>query len=54
MLAVTALDLSSPGWSPAGGRRQETREIPTIHTPEPATFALLTLGALALRRRRRA
>lgn len=53
MLAATAVDLSSPGWSPSGGRKRDTIETPTIHTPEPATLALLTLGALVLRRRRR-
>lgn len=52
MLAATAIDLSSPGWSLSGGPRRDTFESPTIHTPEPATLALLTLGALVLRRRR--
>jgi hypothetical protein len=53
MLAATAIDLSSPGWSPSGGRKRDTIDTPPIHTPEPATLALFVLGGLALRRRRR-
>jgi hypothetical protein len=51
----TAIDLSAPGWSPAGGARPGTRvvHVPVIVTPEPATVLLLALGTLALRRRRR-
>jgi hypothetical protein len=56
ILSITATDFTSPTWSPAGGTgRRDTRIIPTVvpvHTPEPATVALLALGALALRRRR--
>lgn len=56
-LMLTATDLSSPGWSSAGGGRTHTEIIPIIidpiHTPEPATIALLSLGALLLRRRAR-
>jgi hypothetical protein len=51
MLALTAVDFSSPDWSPSGGSKRDTTDIPTIHTPEPATLAILVLGALALRRR---
>jgi len=53
MMTATVLDLSSPAWSPSGGRTRETSEAPTIHTPEPATLALLALGGLMLRRRSR-
>jgi hypothetical protein len=53
-LAATALDFSIPNWSPSGGTSRGTSEPPTIHTPEPATFAMLTLGVLALRRFRKA
>jgi hypothetical protein len=56
-LAPTAIDLSAPGWSPAGGSaRGDTRIVPVIVPvviPEPATVALLTIGILALRRRPR-
>ena len=56
-LMLTATDLSSPGWSSAGGGRTHTEINPIIidpiHTPEPATIALLSLGALVLRRRAR-
>lgn len=56
-LMLTATDLSSPGWSSPGGGRTHTEIIPIIidpiHTPEPATIALLSLGALLLRRRAR-
>jgi len=55
-LAITATDLSSPGWSPGGAAKGDTKTIPTIvpvHTPEPATIALLALGAVAVLRRRR-
>jgi len=54
---LTATDLSMPGWtSPGGPGRTHTEIIPIIiepiHTPEPATIALLTFGTLLLRRRR--
>jgi hypothetical protein len=52
ILTATPADLSSPAWSSPGGKR-DTSEAPTIHTPEPATLALLALGGLVLRRRRR-
>jgi hypothetical protein len=56
MLAISTTDLSSPGWSPTGGTvKGETTIIATIVPvviPEPATIALLTLGTIALRRRR--
>jgi len=56
VLAMTATDLSAPGWSPAGGAAKgDTKIMPTIvpvHTPEPATVALLAFGALVVRRRR--
>lgn len=53
-LFVTAIDLSSPGWSsPSGGKSETKTVIVPIHTPEPATALLLALGALALRRRNR-
>ncbi|MBP8911825.1 MAG: hypothetical protein KBI32_10020 [Phycisphaerae bacterium] len=48
-LAVTALDFTIPGWSIPGGVSQDKPDIPPIHTPEPATFAMLALGGLALR-----
>jgi hypothetical protein len=56
-LLPTFTDLSTPGWSPAGGPgavRSTTRTIviPVLPTPEPATVVLLALGALALRRTR--
>jgi len=55
MLVPTALDLSSPGWTSPGGGKSETKIIvtPPIHTPEPATVLLLTLGTLALRKTQR-
>jgi len=54
-LAATALNFSIPTWSPSGGSGgTETPDTPPIHTPEPATFATLALGALALRRVRTA
>lgn len=53
MLTPTLVDLSSPGWSISGGSKPRTIVSPTIHTPEPATLMLLTLGAVVLRRRRR-
>ncbi len=52
ILTLTPVDLSSPGWSISGGSRPRTIVSPVIHTPEPATLALLTLGVVALRRRR--
>lgn len=55
MLAITATDLSAPGWSPAGGAAKgDTRIIPVfvpVVIPEPTTIALLGLGAILLRRR---
>lgn len=56
-LTLTALDLSTPGWtSPGGGSRTHTEIIPIfvgpIPTPEPGTIALLALGPLLLRARR--
>jgi hypothetical protein len=48
-LAVTALDFAIPGWSIPGGVSHDKPDIPPIHTPEPATFAMLALGGLALR-----
>ena len=55
-LAPTAIDLSAPGWSPAGGApRGDTRVVPVVVPvviPEPTTAALLALGILALRRHR--
>lgn len=57
MLAGTATDLSTPGWSPAGGAAKgDTKIIPTIIPvviPEPATITLLSLGLVTLCRRRR-
>ncbi len=55
-LALTATDFTGSGWSPGGAAKGDTKVIPTIvpvHTPEPATIALLALGAIAIRRRRR-
>lgn len=49
-LAVTAIDLGSPGWSISGGVENDKPDVPPIHTPEPATLAMLALGGLALRR----
>lgn len=51
-LRATVIDLSSPTWSTSSGRTRETSHTPTIHTPEPATLALLAFGSLALRRKR--
>jgi len=54
-LLPTAMDLSSPGWSPSGGGgtpKTRTVFVPVIVTPEPATVILFGLGTLALRRRR--
>ncbi|HSW02248.1 MAG TPA: hypothetical protein VLI39_18940 [Sedimentisphaerales bacterium] len=48
-LSITALDFSIPGWSIPGGVSNDRPDIPPIHTPEPATFAMLALGGLALR-----
>ena len=59
MMVATATDLSAPGWSPAGGSQPGKVVMPgpayypVVVTPEPTTIALLALGALALRRRRR-
>ena len=54
MLAPTAIDLSAPGWSPAGGRAPgDTRVVPVIVPvviPEPATIILVAIGLLVLRR----
>ncbi len=55
-LTPTAVDLSTPALTPAGATQHDTKVIPTIqpvHTPEPATIALLALGIVALRSRRR-
>jgi hypothetical protein len=49
-LAATAIDFSIPTWSPSGGSEPDTPDTPPIHTPEPATLAMLALGALTLRR----
>lgn len=52
-VAMTATDLSSPGWSPAGGApKRDATIIPVIIPvviPEPASIALLALGAVVLR-----
>lgn len=53
---ATRIDLSTPGWSIAGGSRSRadavTATVP-VPVPEPATILLLGLGALALRRKLR-
>jgi hypothetical protein len=55
-MAATAVDLSVPGWSIAGGGPRPKAEILSkpvpvpVPVPEPTTIALLGLGALALRR----
>jgi len=51
------IDLSTPGWSLAGGGRPRTERVVTpvlvpVPVPEPTTLVLLSLGALALCRRR--
>jgi len=55
-LTLTATDLTTPGWTSPGGSRTHTEIVPVfvgpIPTPEPATIALLSLGALLLRARR--
>ena len=55
-MAATRIDLSSPGWSIGGGGggkvKSEVITVP-VPVPEPATIVLLSLGALALRRRLR-
>jgi hypothetical protein len=57
MLLASVTDLSSPTWAISGGghvtRQLTPAVIPAIHTPEPATIALLSLGILLLRRTRR-
>lgn len=52
-LTATAIDFAIPRESPTGGGRTDTPDTPSVHTPEPATLAMLALGALALRRRKR-
>jgi len=52
-LTATAVDFSIPSWSPSGGGSTDTPDTPPVHTPEPATLAMLALGALALRQRKR-
>lgn len=54
-LVPTAVDLRTPGCSPAGGGKSKTNTVivPVIVTPEPTTILLVALGTLALRRRRR-
>ncbi len=56
MLAMSAIDLGAPGWSPGGGAAKgDTKIIPIIVpvvVPEPATIALLAMGVMVLRRRR--
>jgi hypothetical protein len=51
------MDLSTPGYSLSlgGAVRPDpgTRIVPVMITPEPATIALLALGGLALRGRRK-
>ena len=53
----TRIDLSTPGYSFAGGSARSKPEIVPVAVPvpvpEPATLALLGLGALALRRKLR-
>ncbi len=53
----TRIDLSTPGFSLAGGPAKSKPEIVPVpvpvSVPEPATIALLGLGALALRKKRR-
>lgn len=58
-LIPTATHFSIPGWGPSGGARARKGAVPVpvpvpvVVTPEPSTIALLALGALVLRQRRR-
>jgi hypothetical protein len=53
----TRIDLSTPGYSLAGGTAKSKPEIVPVPVPvpvpEPATLLLLGLGAVALRKKRR-
>ena len=56
IMSITATDLYAPGMAPpAGPRKRDTHATPIIipvFVPEPATIILLSLGTMALRRRR--
>jgi len=56
--AATMIDLSTPGWSPAGGSKAKSEVITVpvpvpVPVPEPATIVLLAFGTLALRKKLR-